>query len=70
MAATYATEAAAAAGKGTRMAMGLRGGGGAGTPAPRTEPFAIVDGRYTVRFGPFFEGHRLTLIVQARKGPD
>lgn len=40
-------------------------GSGAGTPP--TEPFLIRGNSYVVNFGPFFEGHRVTVIVQARR---
>jgi hypothetical protein len=51
-------------------AVGFGAGGGlrgnvSGTPP--TEPFLIRGNSYVVNFGPFFEGHRVTLIVQAKR---
>lgn len=37
-----------------------------GSPG-RTEPVIVRDGRLEVNYGPFFEGERLSLIVQVRK---
>lgn len=43
---------------------GLRG---AGSGTPPTEPFVLRGNSYVVNFKPFFDGHRVTLIVQARR---
>jgi hypothetical protein len=43
---------------------GLRGSGSGTSP---TEPFLIRGNSYVVNFKPFYQGHRVTLIVQAKR---
>jgi hypothetical protein len=56
----------AAEGSTTAVAGGLRGGTGGAAAAP-SGPVLLRGNSYVVNFGPFFEGHRVTLIIQAKR---
>ena len=38
--------------------------------APRTEPVVVTNGALQVNYGPFFQGERVSVIVQVRKADD